>query len=115
MGGHDRVRGLYFTHDVGEITMYELITQPQFGTPAAQGSPIYLWLYRLLNTIAGKLTTASGSRVPGLKIPPLLALAPVLVLLPACTAHYSIHPGALNKTDSAAYDALLVAEATIDQ
>jgi hypothetical protein len=33
----------------------------------------------------------------------------------ACAAHYTIHPGALNKTDSAAYDALLIAEAAIDQ
>ena len=33
----------------------------------------------------------------------------------ACTAHYTPHPGALNVTDSAAYDALLVAEAAIEQ
>ena len=30
-------------------------------------------------------------------------------------AHYTLHPGALNQTDSAAYDALLIAESTIDQ
>ena len=33
----------------------------------------------------------------------------------ACTAHYKLHPGALNMADSAAYDTLLVAEAAIDQ
>ena len=33
----------------------------------------------------------------------------------ACAAHYKPHPGALNTADSAAYDALLVAEAAIDQ
>jgi hypothetical protein len=33
----------------------------------------------------------------------------------ACSAHYTVHPGALNTTDSAAYDALLIAETTIDQ
>jgi hypothetical protein len=33
----------------------------------------------------------------------------------ACAAHYKPHPGALNITDSAAYDTLLVAEAAIDQ
>ena len=33
----------------------------------------------------------------------------------ACAAHYKPHPGALNVTDSAAYDTLLVAEAAIDQ
>jgi hypothetical protein len=33
----------------------------------------------------------------------------------ACAAHYKPHPGALDVTDSAAYDTLLVAEAAIDQ
>ena len=33
----------------------------------------------------------------------------------ACAAHYKPHPGSLNVTDSAAYDALLAAEAAIDQ
>jgi hypothetical protein len=32
----------------------------------------------------------------------------------ACAAHYKPHPDALNATDSAAYDTLLVAEAAID-
>jgi hypothetical protein len=39
----------------------------------------------------------------------------LLLLLAACSAHYRPHPGALSKVDSAAYDALLVAETTIDQ
>ncbi len=39
----------------------------------------------------------------------------LLVLAAACTAHYKLHPGALNTTDSAAYDTLLIAEAAIDQ
>ena len=42
----------------------------------------------------------------------LLAL---LLLASACAARYMVHPGALNKTDSAAYDMLLIAEAAIDQ
>src|SRR5438067_7503271 len=42
----------------------------------------------------------------------LLAL---LLLATACAARYTAHPGALNKTDSAAYDTLLIAEAAIDQ
>src|SRR3954471_7916848 len=33
----------------------------------------------------------------------------------ACVAQYKIHPGALNKTDSAAYDTLLIARTAIDQ
>src|SRR5436305_15200251 len=48
----------------------------------------------------------------GLGIGLLLAL---LLVASACAARYTVHPGALNPTDSAAYDALLVAEAAIDQ
>lgn len=33
----------------------------------------------------------------------------------ACAAHYKLHPGALEVTDSAAYCTLLMAEAAIDQ
>ena len=39
----------------------------------------------------------------------------LLLLTAACTAHYKLHPGALNTADSAAYDTLLIAEAAIDQ
>ena len=40
----------------------------------------------------------------------------LVLLLYACAAvHYTVHPGALNSMDSAAYDALLIAETTIDQ
>jgi hypothetical protein len=43
-------------------------------------------------------------------------LIPVLVLPQGCaTAHYTIHPGSVNRTDSVAYDSLLVAETIIDQ
>ncbi|SRR6266446_3683057 len=45
-----------------------------------------------------------------------LWIAVALVLLTAaCTAQYKLHPGALNTTDSAAYDTLLIAEVAIDQ
>jgi hypothetical protein len=49
------------------------------------------------------------------------ATAAILILIllvlsaSSCAAHYRIHPGALSTTDSAAYDALLVAQAAIDQ
>jgi len=33
----------------------------------------------------------------------------------ACVAHYTPHPGALNVTDSVAYDTLLAAEAAIEE
>jgi len=43
-------------------------------------------------------------------------LIPVLCVTNACAAsRYTVHPGALDKTDSAAYDILLVAEAAIDE
>jgi hypothetical protein len=44
----------------------------------------------------------------------LLVLA-LAIPLSSCAMHYTVHPGALNQTDSVAYDALLIAEATIDQ
>jgi hypothetical protein len=83
--------------------------------PAPGGSPGYLWLYRFSHTIAGNLTTVFGSRIPGLKGIGLGLIVPLLFSASACAAHYSIHPGALNPTDSAAYDALLIAESIIDQ
>jgi hypothetical protein len=84
--------------------------------PAASSSPAYLWLYRFLHTIAGNITTALGSKIPGVNAAINGAATTILLLfLVSCTAHYSIHPGALNKTDSAAYDTLLIPETTIDQ
>src|SRR5207249_8663576 len=75
----------------------------------------YLWLYRFLHTIAGNITTAFGSRIPGLKTFTLLLVALLAAATSACAVRYTVHPGALNKTDSAAYDILLVAETAIDQ
>jgi hypothetical protein len=83
--------------------------------PATNGSPRYVWLYRFIHTIAGNITTAFGARIPGLKTLFLLMLLPLLFSTTACARHYSVHPGALNAIDSAAYDTLLVAEAMIDQ
>ncbi len=45
----------------------------------------------------------------------IAALLAIVLLAAACAARYTVHPGALNKADSAAYDTLLVAETTIDQ
>jgi len=124
--------------------MFELLTEHQFWTavviywifsaavssmpdPAGNGSSGYLWLYRFLHTIAGNITTAfpeaaryragasRGSKIPGLKTFTLLLVALLAAATSACAARYTIHPGALNKTDSAAYDILLVAETAIDQ
>ena len=83
--------------------------------PGAGGSPGYLWLYRFLHTIAGNITTAVAGRLPGLKILVALVLAPLAFSMTACARHYTIHPGALNMADSAAYDALLTAQAVIDE
>ena len=84
--------------------------------PAANSSPAYLWLYRFLHTIAGNITTALGIKIPGVNAAINGAATTILLLfLVSCTAHYSIHPGALNESDSAAYDTLLIAETTIDQ
>ena len=83
--------------------------------PAVNGSAGYLWLYRFVHTIAGNLTTAFGSRIPGLKSLVLLLLIAVSLSTAACAAQYKVHPGALNPIDSAAFDTLLIAETTIDQ
>jgi hypothetical protein len=84
--------------------------------PGANSNPVYLWLYRFLHTIAGNITTALGSKIPGVRAAINGAATTLLLLfLASCTAHYSIHPGALNKSDSAAYDTLLIAENAIDQ
>src|SRR2546425_9753250 len=45
----------------------------------------------------------------------VVLLLALLLLASACAVRYTVHPGALNKTDSAAYDALLIAETAIDQ
>src|SRR5436309_15131637 len=94
--------------------------------PAGNGRPGYLWLYRFLHTVAGNITTAFSEaaryragasrrgKIPGLKTFALLLVA-LLAATSACAASYTIHPGAPNKADSAAYDILLVAETAIDQ
>ena len=87
-------------------------TRPE---PGPNGSPAYLWFYRFLHSIAGNITTAFGSKIPGVKTMTVILLIPILLSVSACRAHYPIHPGALNMADSAAYDTLLVASATIDE
>jgi hypothetical protein len=96
--------------------------------PPSNGSAVYLWFYRFCHTTAGNiaiaLSTAArsracaslGSKIPGLKIlVPMLLIPLFLVSTTACATHYSVHPGALNKADSAAYDTLLIAEKAIDK
>jgi hypothetical protein len=83
--------------------------------PDAGAGSGYLWLYRFLHTTAGNITTAFGNRIPGLKILVPVLLMPLVLSTTACAAHYTVHPGAINRTDSAAYDTLLVAKAMIDE
>jgi hypothetical protein len=45
----------------------------------------------------------------------LVLLVGLVLATAACALHYSIHPGALNVTDSVTYDSLLVAKAAIDE
>ena len=113
--------------------MFEFISQHQFWTavvmywifsagvssmpdPAPNSNPGYLWLFRFLHSVAGNITTAFGSRIPGLKTVVVVLLVPVMSVTNACAAsRYTVHPGALSATDSAAYDTLLIAETAIDQ
>jgi hypothetical protein len=84
--------------------------------PDPKGNGGYAWLYRFVHTIAGNITTAFNGRIPGLKplIPPAL-LIPIVLAAAGCAARYTVHPGALNAGDSAAYDTLTIAQAAIDQ
>ena len=115
--------GLYWIFSAAVSSMPE---------PEAGGSAGYLWLFRFLHTTAGNVSTAldtaarrgaeslitaarcraCASRLKTL-IP--LLLVPIVLSTAACAARYTLHPGALNVSDSAAYDTLLVAEAAIDQ
>jgi len=83
--------------------------------PGSNGSSGYLWLFRFLHSVAGNITTAFGSKIPGMKILAPLFIIPALFAATACAGHYSVRPGALNRTESAAYDTLLIAETVIDQ
>ena len=83
--------------------------------PAPNGNRGYLWLYRFCHTTAGNLSTAFAGKIPGVKVVAIVLMLPLLFSTAACAAHYTIHPGALNITDSAAYDTLLVAETAIEQ
>lgn len=83
--------------------------------PGTNSNPGYLWLYRFLHTTAGNITTAFGSRIPGMKVIAGILLLPIVFSASACAAHYAVHPGALSTGDSAAYDTLLIASTTIDQ
>jgi hypothetical protein len=82
--------------------------------PPAGGAAGYSWLFRFCHTVAGNLTTAFGNRIPGMKAAALLLVLPLAMSAQACS-RYVVHPGSLNKTDSAAYDTLLVAESMINQ
>src|SRR5437867_13150943 len=74
--------------------------------PRTVGSSSYLWLYRFLHSIAGNVTTAFAGKIPGLKTFLLVVMIPGLLAVSSCVARYTVHPGALDKTDSAAYDVL---------
>jgi hypothetical protein len=67
--------------------------------PAANDQAWYVWLYSFCHTIAGNISNVVGNKIPGLKIPPFAVLTPLVLAVTACTAHYTVHPGALNKPD----------------
>jgi hypothetical protein len=84
--------------------------------PGSNDKPGYLWLYRFCHTTAGNISNVVESRLSRLKILLPLVIVPLLFSTTACAAvHYTVHPGALNRTDSVVYDTLLIAEKLIDQ
>ena len=87
--------------------MFEFVATHQFGAavavywifsaavsslpePDAQSHPGYLWLYRFAHTIAGNVTTAFGSRIPGLKLLGLLLAASLVLSAQGCAVHYTV-------------------------
>ena len=61
--------------------------------PGSSTGAGYLWIYRFLHTLAGNVSTALGTRIPGT----LLGLAmtlPLLLSVSACAPYYTVHPGA---------------------
>ena len=83
--------------------MFEFVTQHQFWAavilywifsagvssmpdPAPDGSSGYLWLFRFLHSVAGKTSTAFGSKIPGLKAVAGVLLLPVVFATNACAA-----------------------------
>ena len=83
--------------------------------PSSNNGAGYLWVFRFLHTLAGNVTTVFGSRIPGASTVAALAAAALLLTSSGCAAHYPVHPASLSTDDSAAYDALLIAQGTIDQ
>ncbi len=84
--------------------------------PGSNSSAGYLWFYRFCHTMAGNITTVFSNKIPGLKSVIVLLIVPLLFFsVPACVAHYTMHPGSLSVADSTAYDTLLIAKNVIDQ
>ena len=83
--------------------------------PSSNNGAGYFWVFRFLHTLAGNVTTVFGSRIPGASTVAALAATALLLTSSGCVAHYSVHPASLSTDDSAAYDALLIAQGTIDQ
>ena len=76
----------------------------------------YLWLFETPLDVGAERRTSMIQFVNQHQLWMALLIVPVVLALGACaTMRYNVHPGAMNSMDSAAYDALLVAEAAIDQ
>src|SRR5437763_1223441 len=83
--------------------------------PSSNTGAGYLWVFRFLHTLAGNVTTVFGRSIPGASTVAALAATALLLTSSGCAAHYSVHPASLSTDDSAAYDALPIAQGTIDQ
>lgn len=95
------------------VAAYWLYSAAVSSMPEPTGGNGYKWLYGFCHAIAGNLTTAFGSKIPGMKVLALILLLPLTLALPSCAA-IQIHPGAVNTFDSATFDVLVAAKATID-
>jgi hypothetical protein len=99
------------------VILYWIFSAAVSAMPEAKpdGAPGYLWLFRFLHSVAGNITTVFGGKIPGLKTLALILLIPLTFSSSACAAFkYTVHPGALNPSDSITYDTLRIAETAID-
>jgi hypothetical protein len=81
--------------------------------PDDKSGGFYKWVFSFLNTLAGNLSRAFSSKIPG--VVPMVALCVGLLAFSGCAAKAAVHPGALNAADSQAYDTLIIAQAALNE
>lgn len=101
---------------IGVVAMYVFSAVTQALPQPQSSSGWYLFTFNLIHALAanfGNLRAMSASKVakPALFVVILVALAGGA----GCAKHVVLHPGAVDEFDSQTYDALLVAQASLNE